>query len=357
MAKRRKLETPDPSELAEFEAGFRRETKVAPIGALAADSAAAADLRDADSRAEGERARAESAAFAEARTKGLVLTEIPLGAIDETVLVRDRAVLDEAELLELRDSISRNGLRLPIEVFALEAPGRYGLLSGYRRLMAVRQLHDLTHLETFATIRAIVREPEKMGGPFAAMVEENEVRTNLSHFERGRIAVIAAGQGVYPNVEAAVDALFAAASKAKRSKVRSFALIFEDLGDLLQFPEAMTEKQGLRLAGALRHGGEPELRDALDALRPETFAEEWRAMEPVILSVEARTAPETGRGGRPRRAASKSAKPLISSLNSGIKITRSRDRSGYVFRLEGPGLDEAIVDSLMAEIERLLERP
>lgn len=361
MARRRKLEAPDPGELADFEARFRRETTqgpAAPIGAMAADAASAADLRDAEARAEAERHRAEAAAFADAKGRGLVLDEVPLDRIDDTALVRDRAVIDEAELRELRDSISRNGLRLPVEIFELPEPRGdriYGLLSGYRRLMALRQLHQMTELPKFATIRAVLRDPEAMGGRFAAMVEENEVRAGLSHFERGRIAVIAAGQGGYPNVEAAVDALFSAASKAKRSKVRSFALIFEELGDLLSFPEAMTEKQGLRLASALRAGAEPALRDALAHVRPDGFDEEWAAMEPAIVAVEEGERPRS-RGGRPR-AASPARRSAPRRLNSGITVSRTRDSHGYTLRLEGRGLDDEIMDSLTVEIERLLDRP
>lgn len=51
------------------------------------------------------------------------------------------------------------------------------------------------------------------------MVEENEVRANLSHYERGRIAVLAAEQGHFTHVEEAVARLSGAASKAKRSKI------------------------------------------------------------------------------------------------------------------------------------------
>lgn len=109
-----------------------------------------------------------------------------------------------------------------------------------------------------------------MGGAFAAMIEENEIRSSLSHFERGRIAVIAAQQGAFANVEASVEALFQQASKAKRSKIRSFALIFEELGDMLAFPEALREKDGLRLATGLRDGAERALREALAAETPET---------------------------------------------------------------------------------------
>ncbi|PZX14499.1 ParB family chromosome partitioning protein [Palleronia aestuarii] len=364
MAKRRKLETPDPNDLADFEARFRRETRTgpaAPIGAMAADSASAADLRTPDQRAEAERHRAGAEAFADAKGRGLVLQEVPISAIDDTVLVRDRSVIDEGELRELRDSIGRNGLRLPIEVFELPDPRGekiFGLLSGYRRLLAIRQLFEMTELEKFGTVKAILRDPEAMGGRFAAMVEENEVRSGLSHFERGRIAVIAAGQGGYPNVEAAVDALFASASKAKRSKIRSFAAIFEDLGDLLHFPETMTEKQGLRLASALRSGAEPALREALASVRPEGFEDEWAAIEPAIRETEEAGAPDRSRGGRPsRRAASPSGGRSRSRLSSGITITKSRDAGGFTLRLEGGGLDEALIESLIAEIERMLERP
>ncbi|WP_311199555.1 hypothetical protein [Phaeobacter inhibens] len=52
-----------------------------------------------------------------------------------------------------------------------------------------------------------------------------------------------------------MDALFGAASKAKRSKVRSFAAVHEGLGDLLRYPNALSEKAGLKLAAALRSGG------------------------------------------------------------------------------------------------------
>lgn len=361
MAKRRKLEAPDPAELAAFEARFRDETKpgpVAPIGHLAADSARAADHRDAGDREAAARDRTDAAAFAEARAKGLLIEELPLDQIDDAAMVRDRAVIDEAELLELRESISRHGLRLPIEVFALPEPrdGRpYGLLSGYRRLMAVRQLHAMTEAEGFATIKAILRDPGGLGGPFVAMVEENEIRAELSHYERGRIAVIAAGQGVFANTEDAVAQLFATASKAKRSKVRSFALIHEELGDLLVAPEEMTEKQGLALAAALRAGGEPDLRAALEGVRAGSFAEAWAALEPVVASFEESGRPAR-RGGRPKTPRSGQGGPA-ETLANGITLREGRDGEAWIVRLEGPGMDEEIMEHVLAEIRYLLGRP
>ena len=54
------------------------------------------------------------------------------------------------------------------------------------------------------------------GDIYLDMVEENEIRANLTHYERGRIASVAVGQGVFADIDAAVNHLFASASKAKR---------------------------------------------------------------------------------------------------------------------------------------------
>src|SRR5919106_7042327 len=69
---------------------------------------------------------------------------IPLDAIDEAALTRDRAALDPVAQSELSASIAVSGLRIPIEVFELAEPDgdrRYGLISGFRRLAALRELH------------------------------------------------------------------------------------------------------------------------------------------------------------------------------------------------------------------------
>lgn len=54
--------------------------------------------------------------------------------------------------------------------------------------------------------------------------------------------MIAAQQAVFTNTEAVVDGLFPVASKAKRSKTHSFAVIFEELDDVLHFADLITEK-------------------------------------------------------------------------------------------------------------------
>lgn len=359
MAKRKTLVAPSVEDLARLEDEFRRETAprpslAAPISHVAAEAAAGHDPRSAGDRAAAARDRADAARLRLAEDKGLVLLELPLDQIDADVMVRDRMALDPEAMTELQTSIAAHGLRLPVEVFVLsdgaEGPPRYGLLSGYRRLRAVQNLRGLSGQGKYDTIKAVLRDPKALGGAVAAMVEENEIRAGLSHFERGRIAVIAAQQGVFPNVEAAVDALFPQASKAKRSKVRSFALIFEELGDMLTFPAALKERDGLRLATALRDGAERKLREALAENVPQDAAEEWARIEAALADLDpAPRKPE--RGGRPAAAAGRGR---VADLPTGVRLTSEHDGRSWVIRIAGKRVDGPMIDTLMRELERLL---
>jgi hypothetical protein len=82
------------------------------------------------------------------------------------------------------------------------------------------------------------------------MVEENEIRAGMSFYERARLAAEAAKLGIYPDPAAAIAALFASASPAKRSKIGSFVRVHEALGDALRYPTAIPERLGLALAAA-----------------------------------------------------------------------------------------------------------
>ncbi|MEC7762031.1 MAG: ParB/RepB/Spo0J family partition protein [Pseudomonadota bacterium] len=358
MAKRRKLEAPSADDLTRLEEEFRRDAAPkgpmsAPIAQVAADTAQAADLRSTEERAEIARNRSDAERLREVESAGRLIAEIPLDEIDEMAIIRDRMSMDAEELDELKRSISAHGLRLPIEVFERPDPGdgkRYGLLSGYRRFMAIQGLRDLWEGDRFDTIRAVVRDPGAMGGTFVAMVEENEVRADLSHFERGRISVLAAQEGAFANTEAAVDALFAAGSKAKRSKIRSFALIFEELGDMLVFPESLREKDGLKLATALRSGGETALRDALAEAAPETPDEELAVIMTAIEAMAPKPV-EPSRGGRPRRTATRSR-----TTDAGVRIDVEQDGSDWVLRLSGDRVDSVLMRTIAQEVEALLSR-
>ncbi|WP_136444082.1 ParB/RepB/Spo0J family partition protein [Pacificoceanicola onchidii] len=364
MAKRRKLTAPSAEDLSRLEEEFRRETSpspMAPIAQVAAEAAREAPVSDPEIRASQARDSADAQTLRDAEAAGLLIREIPVEEIAAEDMVRDRAQITREEMQELELSIELNGLRLPIEVYELSetdgGPERYGIISGYRRYKAVSGMYERWNDPRHAKIKAIVREPGSLEKAFASMVEENEIRVNLSPFERGRIVSLAVQMGVFPSTQVAVDRMFAMASKAKRSKIRSFAVIFEELGDLLNFPEALSEKQGLRLSAALRGGADRTLRDTLGEAAPADSADEWDVLEPIVAAFEDNARDER-RGGRPSRKGRAVGSPGREvKTSTGFTIRRDADEKGFMIRVGGRQVDSLLMDDLVREVQRLLDKP
>ena len=351
MAKRKRLTAPSVDDIKALDDEFRSETpprpnpSTAPIAQVAAEAAFASNPEPAKVRLD----RLDAERLRDAEARGLVVTEVATHKIRTDAMIRDRISVDADDMAELQASISANGLRLPIEIYA-DGDG-YALLSGYRRLLAVRALEAVgTGDGRHTHIKAFVRPANDTATAFAAMVEENEVRASLSHYERGRIAAIAAKEGAFESTETAVNALFASASKAKRSKVKSFAEVFEMLGDMLQHAEGLSERRGLRLASALRQGAEARLRAALEAGQGASSDAEWAALEPVIIQIEEGPR-DTPKIGRPRNAPPEGLADLETrKLASGVTLQHGSDGKGFVIRLRGapvtPDRMAAAVDAL-----------
>ncbi|SDE79903.1 ParB/RepB/Spo0J family partition protein [Limimaricola pyoseonensis] len=351
MARRRTLEAPDPAALAEIEKGFAAKPGAAPMGLgapiakVASETAQSRDARSAEERAAEARRARDAEAYARAQAEGRVIETLPIERIRINHLTRDRAEADAEAMEELIASIRANGQRLPVEVVALE-DGQYGLISGWRRVRALSLL--AAEAGRPAEARAIVRPPVEAGAAYAAMVEENEVRAQLTPYERGRIAAVAAHLGAFESMEAAVDEIFAAASKAKRSKIRGFALVHYELGDVLGFGRELSEVAGMKLAGALRGGFAAKLRAALEHRSAGSAAEEWALLAPVLAEAEAAPAPKAAvaRGGRPKR---ETAAPLAEgALPGGGRVAVHEEGGKLVLSLDGPGTDR------QAQAERLV---
>ena len=243
MAKRKRLTPAQPeyiSQPAELEtkAYLRPGITPPPIAQVAGDASTTAALAEV------------SAALASARAEGRLLQRLPLGAIDAGYLVRDRISTDPDEMQALMSSLLNHGQRSPIEVTEI-APGRYGLISGWRRLTALGRLHAQTGDSQFGSVLALLRRPDTAGDAYIAMVEENEIRLGLSYYERARIVAKAVEQGVFTSDREALQKLFATASRAKRSKIGSFLDIYRHLGPALRFPSALPERLGLALSRVL----------------------------------------------------------------------------------------------------------
>ena len=198
MAKRKRLEAPSADALKEIEEGFARETSGAgplgpmpPIAKIAGEAAAGASALSAEEQLRAARDSADADRYRRALDAGLIVQELPVVVILAEQLARDRMVVSTEEMEELKASIRAHGLRLPIEVFEMEPhpeePGqRFALISGWRRLMAFRALLAETGDNRFARIKTIVRPRGSAAEAYVSMVEENEIRSSLSQYERGR---------------------------------------------------------------------------------------------------------------------------------------------------------------------------
>jgi ParB-like chromosome segregation protein Spo0J len=254
-----------------------------PIAQVARDSAASAALAEVAAELES------------ARTEGRLIQALPLSSIRRDHLVRDRLIVDPDEMIVLKQSLRSRGQQTPIEVVDLgpeAAPRRYGLISGWRRLTALDELHGGTGEARFGTVQAILRSPETAEAAYTAMVEENEIRVALSPYERARIVAKSVEQGVFPSHKQALQTLFAAASRAKRSKIGSFLPVVAALDGVLAHPAALTERLGLRLSKLLED--DPDLgRDWRVRLRKAEFDEDDPTAEIAWLEAAA-TEAETG---------------------------------------------------------------
>ena len=278
----------------------------------------------------------------EAREEGLLIQKLPIGSVDDSYLVRDRIAVDPDEARALRESLEARGQQTPIEVAEI-GTGRYGLISGWRRLSALREMGA-------ETVLAVLRKPAESSDAYLAMVEENEIRVGLSFYERGRIAARAADMGVYPSDAEALKGLFPTAPRSRRSKIGSFVRIVRALDDVLRFPSVFTETSGLALAKAMTIY--PRLAEAIRARLTETpaeFAEQEQIyIAEVLAEVEASSVAkrlDPSRGGRPPKEP-----PEVFDLGNGLVAHVHHADARIV--LSGPALQDA---DMRAEVLRKLQ--
>ncbi|MER5174076.1 ParB/RepB/Spo0J family partition protein [Thioclava kandeliae] len=294
-----------------------------PIASVAAEAADRAALEDM------------TAMIAELRASGRMVEMLPLDQVEASHLIRDRLVTGDAseEMDVLVSSIRARGQQSPVEVLdrGAQANPRYGLISGWRRLAALRQLANEGHGTN--TVLAVIRHPNSSADAYVAMVEENEIRADISFYERARIVVKSLEAGVFENPKEALNTLFGNVSRAKRSKIKSFMMIVEALDGYLRFPAALSERTGLNLVKRLE--ADPDLGAFLSkrlAATPASDAEtEARYLaaspRPTLLS-----------------------RPEVSSTRRNFELVL--DKEAQELRIAGPDVDEA----LFSDLQRWLAR-
>ena len=349
MAKRKRLTpAPGPETAAEASAdtGFARETFAPRGGEGGALPPIAAMTGDIARRAATEEIAAE---LETARRDGRLAEELPLEAIVADHLIRDRATLDADEMTALIDSLRSRGQQTPIEVTPI-GDKRYGLISGWRRLEALRRL--AAEGQGAGIVLAFVRRPETAADAYLAMVEENEIRADLGFWERGRIVARAVDAGVYPDTKQALNGLFGSVSRSKRSKIGSFVLLVQALDGILRFPETLSERQGLALAGRLKgatdaSGFVDRIQAAVTEGAPADPDAEWALVEACLQD----TSTGTPQGGKP----APNVRDAGDTTRRGVKLSESRAGGALTLTLTGPSVDAAFRKRLSAWLKREAE--
>lgn len=321
-------ESDDPASVA-AQAPGRLPGACAPIARVAGETATQAALDEV------------AATLTRVRDEGRMVVDLPLDAVDPGHQSRDRLAVDPEALAELKDSIRARGQQAPVEVVDL-GQGHYGLISGWRRLRALQDLAAETGDARFTRVLALIRRPKDRAEAYVAMVEENEIRADLSFFERARIVRQSLDDGVFDSEKQALQSLFSTVSYGKRSKIKSFLPVVDELGYALRFPARVSERLGLALSAVLvadRDAGE-RIRSALEAAAPDSAEAEAKllaaAMAPPPRPAPAPTAPPA-------------SEPLPDPempdpwlIAPGIRIAARRGR----VELEGEGVNPGLIDRL-----------
>lgn len=255
-----------------------------PMASAISENARALQTRTSTTEA----IRAENDALAHEyvshRKAGNIVESIPLENVHTYMLVRDRMPGEDTELESLMTSIRELGLSNPIRV--MQRPDGTGveLVQGFRRLSAYKALLAQTGDTQWAAIPALIMAgAADIGGLYRRMVDENVIRKDLSFAEMAHAAqVYAADPGTdAENLGDAVAALFQSAPYSKRSYIKSFAYLLDQIGDHLQFPAEIPRALGVAVARTLKDRPDTKarirddlkdwsmrgIRDELDVLR------------------------------------------------------------------------------------------
>ncbi|MFD1910641.1 ParB/RepB/Spo0J family partition protein [Halodurantibacterium flavum] len=243
--------------------------------------------------------------FVRLKKLGLITDLIPIDAVQTNKLIRDRSRRLDLELDDLKASILAVGLSNPIRVEQV-APGVYELVQGWRRLNAYRELLVETKDPRFAHIPAgLMPKGEALDDLYRRMVDENMVRKDISWAEMANLARAYAGDEATgcPDLDTAVNLLFATASPQKRSYIRRFAFLMQQLEKVLEHPEQIPRALGLEVAHRLESepGTTRDLVNALQAAGRHSAEEEVAILREFVKSPAA-ISPRGNRGrGRPAK--------------------------------------------------------
>jgi len=278
--------------------------------------------------------------------------QIPLTAITFRI-TRDRTYLDKPDYEELRFSILKHGLRQPIEVFTLpdptdeerEAGQTYAVISGMRRYTAFEDLNANFVPGKFASIPALIRPFTTVPEALRLMVEENELHAPVAPWDKGYLIIECITDGIFATIDDAIAALYPGADATKRSRLRSFAIVYRDLEGVMKGPQTLSIRQMIRLAAAIREGWGETIRRHIGEIKTESPEEQWRAIEPLLIEFEQDLANPTP------SANLKPGRPIRFAIpKKGVRIRRTLTPHGWTLHFAGHDATSGFMDDLLENI-------
>lgn len=226
-----------------------------PMASAISENAEALQVRKSAAEAIRDENDALAHEFVALRDAGAVVQSIPLENVKTFLLVRDRLPGEDIELDDLVLSIKDVGLSNPIRVVPRSDGTGFELVQGFRRWSAFQRLLAETGDDIWKNIPALVMpgDPD-ISGLYRRMIDENLIRKDLSFAE---MAYAAKNYASDPETDAnslseAVAALFQSAPYSKRSYIRSFAYLLDQLAGVLKYPTEIPRALGVSVARAIR---------------------------------------------------------------------------------------------------------
>ncbi len=269
------------------------------------------------------------------------LLDIPVHLIDKEALPRDRSHADEEDDHELYMSILLDGLRQPIEVWKKNEG--YGLIAGHRRLTVYQSLAKDS--DRYAKIPAFIRAPETLPDAMAQMIAENEIRANISPWDRARIIVEACNERIFETPDAAIAALHPRASDVKKRRLRATVMVVETFFETFPDPHALSERKLLRLGATIRAGLADMVLETIRRHKVKTTDEIWQLIAPIIDESEQVLA------GAPRLKHPQAPKRMVQA-HSDIHIRREYRPDGWALILTGPRATGMLAAQALDEVIR-----
>jgi ParB family chromosome partitioning protein len=338
--------------ITEQDLALPRRREVGPMGAAVRETASSLNESTETLVEQRRQNSVDAKEFRKAQTEGRVLVALALDSVHTDDLPRDRldlgGVANSDEMEELKASIRERGQKEPVEVFE-DSSGTYQLKKGWRRLTALRQLFEESGDDRFSTVMARVAGAE--GGRidlYIDMVEENVIREDLSFAEMAQVAITAAADPAMDggDADALVGRLYGALHKMKRSYIRSFVFLLQELAPTLAFPKAVSRNLGVDVARKLKEhpDGLAGLRSALDAAGTE--AEQSKALAAFL---EASLIPQPTNHTVPR------AKSVKYEFHVGsVKVTARKGECRILSKTDFSAVDRGLLQRAIEAFEAVL---